>query len=253
MSGTSGPATLIGSPASPYVRKVMAMAELKGVAVQLDPIIGFMGSDAFSEVSPLRRIPVWIDDRVTLSDSSVIAQYLEDRYPAPALFPADIAERARARWLEEYADTRIGDVTLWKLFFQRIIKPFLFRQEADEALIASALETHLPDVCGYIERQLPEEGFLFGELSVADLSIAPFFVNAQAAGFEPDAARWPRLAGWLSRMEAETVMGGLNNAARTLLSTRPREHRAALADLGFMLSERTWGGERPQRGPMSAD
>src|SRR5215813_12229335 len=96
-------ATLIGSPVSPFVRKVMVVAHLKGIAVEIDPLVAFFADDAFEKISPLRRIPVWRDDRVTLADSSVICQYLEDRYPTPAVYPADIAERAEARFLEEFA------------------------------------------------------------------------------------------------------------------------------------------------------
>lgn len=89
---------------------MLACLELKGLAYEIDPITPFMGGDRFTSLSPLRRVPVLIDDRVTLADSSVICQYLEDRYPAPALYPADIVDRARARWLEEYADTVGGAV-----------------------------------------------------------------------------------------------------------------------------------------------
>src|SRR5690349_952563 len=100
---------IIGSYVSPYVRKVLVFLNLKGIAYEIDPIIPFMGDDRFSKLSPIRRIPVFIDDQVTLTDSSVICQYLEERHPSPALYPADIGKRAQARWLEEYADSRMGE------------------------------------------------------------------------------------------------------------------------------------------------
>src|SRR5260221_14602569 len=86
---------MLGSFVSRYVLKVLVCLHVKGVPYEIDPIIPFMGDDRFSALSPLRRIPVLIDDRVTLSDSSVICQYLEDRYPTPPLYPADLADRAR--------------------------------------------------------------------------------------------------------------------------------------------------------------
>ena len=104
---------IIGSYLSPYVRKVLVCLHLKGVPYEIDPIVPFMGGDRFSTLSPLRRVPVLVDDGVTLADSTVICQYLEDRHPQPAVYPRDVADRARARWLEEFADTRMGDV-LWK-------------------------------------------------------------------------------------------------------------------------------------------
>src|SRR3990167_9406917 len=95
---------IIGSYLSPYVRKVLVVLDQKNIPYEIDPIIPFFGNDRFSTLSPLRRVPVLIDDQVTLADSSVICQYLEDRYPDPTLYPKDIALRASARWLEEFAD-----------------------------------------------------------------------------------------------------------------------------------------------------
>jgi glutathione S-transferase len=73
--------TLIGSYVSPFVRKVLVCLDLKQLEYCIDPITPFFGDDRFERLSPLRRVPVLIDDLVTLSDSSVIVQYLEDRYP----------------------------------------------------------------------------------------------------------------------------------------------------------------------------
>ena len=84
---------IIGSYISPYVRKVLVMLHLKGIDYRIDPIVPFFGDERFSRLSPVRRIPVLIDDRVTLADSSVICQYLEDRYPSPMLYPRDVADR----------------------------------------------------------------------------------------------------------------------------------------------------------------
>jgi glutathione S-transferase len=89
------------------------------VAYRIDPIIPFQGSDEFNRLSPLPRIPVLIYDQVTLADSTVIAKYLDERYGTPGLFPNTPAARARARWIEEFADTRIGDVFIWRLLRNR--------------------------------------------------------------------------------------------------------------------------------------
>ena len=56
---------IIGSYISPYVRKVLVVLDMKGLSYEIDPIIPFMGDDRFSAVSPVRRIPVLMDDRVT--------------------------------------------------------------------------------------------------------------------------------------------------------------------------------------------
>ena len=114
---------IIGSYVSPYVRKVLVCMELKGLDYEVDPITPFFGNDEFRRLSPLCRIPVLIDDDLVLTDSTVIAEYLDEAYPDPPLLPKDPKERARARWLEEFADTRLGDVFIWGLFYPKIRPP----------------------------------------------------------------------------------------------------------------------------------
>src|SRR5213593_1298282 len=51
------------------------------------------------EKNPLGRVPVLEEDTFVLAESAVINEYLEDRFPEPALWPADPAERALGRML----------------------------------------------------------------------------------------------------------------------------------------------------------
>jgi len=247
----AAPVILIGSPVSPYVRKVLAVCALKGVEVTLDPISPMMGNDEFERLSPLRRVPVWIEGELTLCDSSVIVQYIEETRPGPSLWPADPAERAKARWLEEFADTRLFDVLGWRLFFQIALKPRFFGTEPDMVVVDHARDVELPAILDYLETRTPDAGFLFGELSIADLSLAPAFANAGAVQVNVDPARWPRLTAWLERMEAETPMGPLNKLARALMRTPLHAHRDRLTEFGLAPAARSWSGDAPRRGPMT--
>jgi glutathione S-transferase len=241
---------IIGSYLSPYVRKILVLLHLKGIACEIDPIVPFFGDERFSAMSPLRRIPVLIDDRVTLADSSVIAQYLEERYPQPALYPADIADRARARWLEEYADTRMGEVFIWQLFNQVAINPYVWGRKADEVALKKTLTEEMPRVLDYLEAQLPHAGFICGALSIADISIAAFFRNAGFARYGVDAARWPRTAAFVERMLALDCFMRLKPFGDKLLRTPIPQHRTALAELGAPLTAETYATAAPRPGIM---
>lgn len=241
---------IIGNYLSPYVRKVLVALHLKGLAYEIDPIIPFFGDERFAAASPLRRIPVLIDGALTLSDSSVICQYLEDRYPAPALYPADVADRAQARWLEEYADTRMGDVFIWQLFNQVAINPYVWGRKSDEAALARTLAEEVPQVLDYLEARLPRQGFLFGAVSIADISIAAFFRNAAFARFRIDAGRWPRTAGFVERVLGLEVFGRLKPFEDRLLRTPIPQHRAALAELGAPLTAESYATAVPRPGIM---
>jgi glutathione S-transferase len=151
----SAPVTIIGSYVSPYVRKVLVALDLKGIPYRIDPIIPFFGTDRFTALSPVRRIPVLVDDCVSLADSTVICEYLEERYPRPALLPQGPDRRARARWLEEFADTRMGEVFIWRLFNQVVINRFVWGEATDEDVLRKALDQEIPAILDYLERGLP--------------------------------------------------------------------------------------------------
>jgi glutathione S-transferase len=249
-AGAASPVRIIGSYLSPYVRKVLACLDLKGLAYDIDPIVPFMGSDRFTELSPLRRVPVLIDDRVTLADSSVICQYLEDRYPEPALYPADVADRARARWLEEYADSRMGDVFVWGLYNQAVIVPAVWRTKRDLAEIERITREDVPPLLDYLESQLPAEGFLFGAPGIADLSIAGMFRNAAFARYQVDVQRWPVTARFVDRVLGLECLARMQPFEALMLRTPIAEHRAALLAAGAPVTAETVGGSAPRRGVM---
>src|SRR3954454_20017783 len=163
---------IIGSFVSPYVRKVLACMNLKGLAYEVDPITPFYGNDDFERLSPLRRIPVLIDGDFHASDSSVICAYLDEAYSGYPLLPKEPAQRARARWFEEFADTRLGDLFIWSLFYQKVVRPMVWGEPTDEERVAKAEKDDIPATLDYLEDQLPAEGFLFGDIGVADIAIA---------------------------------------------------------------------------------
>jgi glutathione S-transferase len=246
----SGPVQIIGTYVSPYVRKVLACLNLKGIDYEIDPIVPFMGDDRFTDLSPLRRVPVLIDDRVTLSDSSVICQYLEDRYPEPALYPADVAERAQARWLEEYADTRIGDVIIWQLFNRAVVGPSLWGEQRDLAELERIRTHELPPVLDYLEAQVPPEGFLFSAVGIADISVAVFFRNAAFARYQVDPVRWPRTAAFVDRVLSLPCLVRLQPFEALMLRTPIPQQRDALGAAGAPLTASTHGTGTPRRGVM---
>ena len=146
---------IIGSYVSPYVRKVLACIALKGLDFEIDPITPFFGGEEFDRLSPLRRIPVLIHNDLVLSDSTVICAWLDEAYPGHPLLPATPAERARARWLEEYADTRLGDLTIWGLFYQKFVHPAVWGEPGDAARIERTLSEGLPAALDYLEGEVP--------------------------------------------------------------------------------------------------
>ena len=244
------PLTIIGSYVSPYVRKVLACMNLKGLPFEVDPITPFYGNEEFRQLSPLCRIPVLVDGDFSCSDSSVICAYLDEAYPGHALFPADPKDRARARWLEEFADTRLGDVFIWGLFYQKIVHPLVWGEPGDAARIEKSLNEDIPAVLDYLERELPAEGFLFGDIGVADISIASFFRNGAYAGFSVDAKRWPTTAAYVERTLAHPCIADLLRFEDVQRNADIKGRRQALLDAGARLTQTTMAVREPRRGMM---
>lgn len=238
---------IVGSPVSPYVRKILAILHLKRLDYELDPITPFYGNDEFSKLSPLRRIPVLIDGDLVVNDSTVIAEYLDEAYPDVPVLPKGARERAQARWIEEYADSRLGDLCIWGLFFPKIVAPHVFKRIPDEEAIAQITDTELPIALDWIEERAPANGFLSGEtLGVADLAVACPLRNAAIAGWVPDPARWPKATAWLARIAAQPCYARTIAFEPAILATRPEGRRAALEAVGVKVAETSFGTDIPR-------
>jgi glutathione S-transferase len=251
MSAPGATMKIIGSYVSPYVRKVLACLALKGLEYEIDPITPFYGNDEFERLSPLRRIPVLIDGDLTLCDSSVICAYLDEACPGSPLLPAAARDRARARWLEEYADTRLGDVFIWGLFYPKFVHPIVWGEPGDQARVEKTLAEDLPRELDWLEGELPADGFLFGEeIGLADIAVATFFRNGEHIGVEVDRTRWPRTAAFVARALAHSCFESQLPFEQVQLGTNPAGRRQALLAAGAPLTAETMATREPRRGVM---
>ena len=194
---------LYGSTMSPFVRKVVAFAAEKGIALDLHPV-GIGDPDpGFRAASPFAKMPALDDDGFTLADSSAICHYLEAKHPDPALIPAAAKQRAMTVWFDEFADT-ILFACGGAMFFNRVVAPRFLGREGDLAAADTAERETLPPLLDYLERVIPDSGFLVGDaLTLADLAIASPFANLAHCGVRIDAGRYPKvkryIAGILAR------------------------------------------------------
>ncbi|HEX7478508.1 MAG TPA: glutathione S-transferase family protein [Polyangiales bacterium] len=91
---------------SPFARKVRILLLSKSLPFELKTIELAARTPEFYALSPLGKVPVLIDeDGSVVFDSTVIAEYLEDKYPSPPLFGTGVRERLLHRQLDELADT----------------------------------------------------------------------------------------------------------------------------------------------------
>ncbi|HCW99584.1 MAG TPA: glutathione transferase [Pantoea sp.] len=157
---------------SPYAMSVYVALTEKGVPFTLKRVDLSQNQQFASDYRALSltcRVPTLQVDEFVLSESSAIAEYLEERFPAPEferLYPRDREKRARARevqaWLRSDFMTIRQERPTEVLFAGERFPPLtLAATQAVEKLIAASLRL-LPD----------NQQNLFGEWSVADTDLA---------------------------------------------------------------------------------
>ena len=108
--GPAGAAVMLlyEHPLSSYAQKVKIALREKGIdfTVETPAALGSGKADGkFAAASPRNEVPALIDGDVRIFDSTIILEYLEDKFPSPPLLPRDPAARAQARMIEELCDT----------------------------------------------------------------------------------------------------------------------------------------------------
>src|SRR5262249_21604947 len=147
-------------------------------------------------INPKAQVPVLVDGPVTLYDSTIILEYLEDRYPAPPLYPRDVAERARCRQLEAAADEILFPF-VFELILEVFYKPAPERDADRIARARAGIARHYQD----LEREFAGRDHLCGEFSVADIGYfltATFAANLGA----PIGDQHAELRAWYDRVLA---------------------------------------------------
>lgn len=218
--------TVYGTPLSPYVSKVLITLDYKQVMYELNPIpadyqlVDYNSPtdtnllDAYNKISPLGKVPAYQDEAVTLTDSSVICDYLEHRYPSPELFPIHPVKKAELRLLEEFSDSMLAPV-FESLFVEKVIKPKLLDQTTDHGKVNDLVDNNIPDLFDYLEEHIPDSGYILGPyLTFADIAIGSSFMNGLYMDFVVDSKKWEKLANYIRQFLAEGLV--VNRAKHNL-------------------------------------
>jgi len=155
----------------------------------------------FLAVSPHGQVPVLIDGDVAVFDSTVICEYLGDRYPKPPLLPAGPEARAACRQLEDEADFAMMQEVV------PLIQELFTKTEdttRDMARVATASEA-LRRRYDALEKQLTGREYLCGIFSVADIATFMLVGFASTFGVVPsDGHR--SLRAWVDRVRARPTV-----------------------------------------------
>ncbi|NWF39138.1 stringent starvation protein A [Mariprofundus sp. NF] len=137
----------------------------------------------FLKINPYGKLPTVIDRDIVFFESSVVNEYLDERYPHPPLKPGSPAERAQMRLavlqLERelyvlYEDTQNG------------------RKKKDAV---KKMEVYFDSLNAYLGRT---EYFIGEQYTLADVTLAPILWRLPSIGL--DTAKWGNLEGYMDRL-----------------------------------------------------
>ncbi len=214
MSDTQTDFVIYGSPISPFVRKVAAVCIEKDVPFEIEPVNVFDPPKWFTDISPMKRIPVLRDRSIategvegTIADSSAICAMIEKKHPAPALYPDDPHAYGKAIFIEEYADTSLaatGGLGIFRPIFFAINQG----KEPDVEKARTTWNEQMPAILSYLDTSLGDGEFYAGDtLSIADISVACVLMQISLVAETPLDA-YPALAAHFERMQARPPIAG---------------------------------------------
>jgi glutathione S-transferase len=182
--------TLYDAARCPYcarVRIVLAEKRIGYDPVEID--LGDRPAWLFAK-NPLGKVPVYEEDGgLVLPESVVISEYLEERFPEPALWPADPADRALGRLLVERFDALLGGAY------------YAVRRGEDGA------EARLERALAGLDALLEERSYLTGrEYGLADIAYIPWVLRAEAR-LGIDLHPFPALTEWRDRLAERKAVG----------------------------------------------
>lgn len=202
------------------VRAVLAEKSLAWQSRRLELLKFEHLQSGYLRLNPNGVVPTLVHDGRTVLESSIICQYLDERFPDPPLLPQDAYGRARARaWLKYFDD--VLHPALRAVSFERLYRPLLAelpRAELERRLAAhpnpararAFLEPAAapPDTRAFtqaiarVEASLEHEWLTGPRFGLADVALAPFAERLAHLGLSHFWAQSPKTEEWITRLLA---------------------------------------------------
>jgi glutathione S-transferase len=186
---------LLYSPASPYARKVRAVAVhaglLKNIDLVMAPLSPIAPNAEVDARNPVGKVPTLSADGMNLFDSAVICEYLDSKSRKPKLYPA----KGKARWtalrLHAMGDGLLDAALLWR--YENTLRPEALRWSDWSA-------GQMKKIVGVLDRLEKEAASLAGRATIGSLTVgcALGYLDFRFADFDWRKGR-PKLAKWWAK------------------------------------------------------
>ena len=197
---------LCGVSASPFYERIVIMLDMKGAMdqVELAPVPGGFKSDEHFAFHPMGKIPFLIkEDGTSLTESQVIAEYLDHKLDGPSMTPADIEDATQM-----HAIARVLD-----LYYSAAVHPIggaAFGGAISDEALDKARDEDIPAAFNYLEKYLGSSRRAVGDSwTIADAVLISqlYWYNALSGRFGlRDFSAHPKLdAYWANIKDTDIV------------------------------------------------
>lgn len=177
------------------------------------------GREAFHKLSPMGKMPALRDDArdETVTESSVIYDYLDAHYPGPVRFvPANPDFAWRMRYWDRFFDHYLHHP------MQRIIADRLRPKESKDGFGVDEAYAQLAKACDHLESVLADgRSWMCGDFGLADCAAMPALFYADKV--QPLAERWPLCLAYLERLKARPSVQRVLTEAEPFFKYYPTE------------------------------
>jgi glutathione S-transferase len=181
----------------------------------------------YLKINPNGVVPTLVDDGAVVIDSSVICEYLDEKYPSPRLTPEDLVQRARMRaWMRYFEEVPTAAVRvpsfnmgflprfaglddeqfraeqsdvrpIRKHFYRRMGRTGFKSEDVDAAI------EQIANTCSRMDAALAKGAWLMGQqYTLADIVVTPSIDRMADLGYSAIwANKFPRVATWYARIQ----------------------------------------------------
>ena len=169
---------------------------LKGLTPEYIPVdlrVDAQAEAPFKAVNPQGLVPAMtLDDGQTLIQSPAIIEWLEERYPEPALLPRDPEARAHVRAMAAIVGCDVHPINNRRIL-QYLRKSFGANEDAVNAWCGTWIGAGFDAIEALLAQDKARGAFCFGNTpSMADVYLIPQVESARR--FKVDLARWPLIS-----------------------------------------------------------
>lgn len=183
----------------PFCRKVRVALAEKGIEyerIHVDLRKGEQKKEWFLKLNPYGKVPVLVDNGSVIYESSIINEYLDERYPDPPLMPSHPSDRAKVRLLVDFCETRFH--TPWfNVYFETTFRP----EDRRNGELIEKSRKEINEHIGRLNQELEGRDYLAGAYSLADVAFTPRIAVLDSLGIQIS-PEFKNVMDWIERIKS---------------------------------------------------